>query len=90
MTGAPQLPTEAILALQEGNKIQAIKLTRQVQGSGLKETVLAVDRYLAANPTLKSQIDEVHRQQRRTAGSWVTLAWVALTALLAWWILQDR
>jgi ribosomal protein L7/L12 len=84
------IPTAAILALQEGNKIQAIKLTRQALGLGLKESVLAVDRYLAANPALKSQFDATYRQQRRKAGSWITLAWLALIALLAWWILKDR
>ena len=90
MTTAPQIPTAAILALQEGNKIQAIKLTREALGIGLKESVLAVDRHLTANPTLKARFDEAYTQQRRKAGSWMTLAWLILAALLAWWVLKDR
>lgn len=90
MNSAPQIPTAAILALQEGNRIQAIKLTREALGVGLKESVLAVDRYLTANPALKLKFDEAWRQQRRRTGSWMTLAWLALMALLVFWILQGR
>jgi hypothetical protein len=86
----PRLPSAAILALQEGNKIQAIKLTRQTQGIGLKESVLAVERYLAANATVKMQFDHAYIQQRRNSGSWITLAWLLLIALLAMWILKER
>lgn len=85
-----QIPTSAILALQEGNKIEAVKLTREALGIGLKESVLAVDRHLASNAGIKLQFDEAHRKQRRNSGSLMTLIWLIVIALLAYWILRDR
>jgi len=84
------LPVAAIAALQEGNKIQAIKLTREAGGAGLKEAALLVDRHLTANPGLKLQFEAASRQQRRRSGSWITLAWLVLIVLLAMWVLKDR
>jgi hypothetical protein len=90
VSGAPQLPTEAILALQEGNKIQAIKLTREALGIGLKESVLAVDRCLATDASIKLQFDEAQLKQRRNSGSLMTLIWLVVIALLAYFVLKDR
>ena len=90
MSDAPQIPTEAILALQEGNKIQAIKLTREALGIGLKESVLAVDRHLATNASIKLQFEEAHLKQRRNSGSLMTLIWLVVIALLAYFVLKDR
>jgi hypothetical protein len=84
------IPMSAVLALQEGNKIAAIKLTREALGTGLKESALAVHQHLQANPSLKLQFDEAYRQQRRKSGSWMTLAWLVLIVLLVLWILQVR
>jgi ribosomal protein L7/L12 len=89
MYSEQKIPTAAILALQEGNKIQAIKLTREALGIGLKESVLAVDRHLAADPALKMQFGEAYRQQRRKTGSWVIVVWLLLIAALAYWVLKD-
>jgi hypothetical protein len=90
MSDAPQIPTEAILALQEGNKIQAIKLTREALGIGLKESVLAVDRCLATDASIKLQFDEAQLKQRRNSGSLMTLIWLVVIALLAYFVLKDR
>ncbi len=85
------LPTAAIVALQEGRKIDAIKLTREALGSaGLKEAVLLVDRHLAANPSLKMQFEAEAAKQRRNSGSLMTLAWLVLIALVVLWALQHR
>jgi len=90
MKTAPQIPTAAIMALQDGNRIEAIKLTRESLGLGLKESALAVERHLAGNPTLKLLFEDASRQQRRKTGSWMTLAWLVLIVLLVMWVLQDR
>ena len=48
MTGFDQdLPPEVSAALQRGQKIEAIKLLRELKGLGLKEAKEAVDGYQA-------------------------------------------
>jgi ribosomal protein L7/L12 len=42
-----ELPTEALAALQTGNKVEAIKLVRAARGLGLKEAKDLVDHYVA-------------------------------------------
>jgi len=44
------LSLEAISALERGNKIEAIKLVRQMHKCGLKEAKDAVEFYLESNP----------------------------------------
>lgn len=46
-TPIPSLPAAAIEALQSGNMIEAIKITREKLGLGLKEAKDAVDAYQA-------------------------------------------
>ena len=44
------LPAEALVALAAGHKIEAIRITREALGVGLKEAKQAVDRYQASSP----------------------------------------
>lgn len=58
--GAPagitvEVPGAAIIALQQGEYIEAVRLTRAACGSGLKEAKEAVDRLLEANDLLRAQ-----------------------------------
>lgn len=55
MESIPELPGEVIVAIQQGQKIQAIKLLREAKGMGLKESKDAVDAYLQAHPELQAQ-----------------------------------
>ena len=50
-----QIPSSAIACLYQGKLIDAIKKTREEQGLGLKDAKAAVERYLAANPTVKAR-----------------------------------
>lgn len=55
-TGRPTtISPEALQALQQGQLITAIKITRQQTGLGLKESKDLVDAYLAKNPSLQQQ-----------------------------------
>lgn len=45
-----QVPAEAITALESGNLIEAVKITRERNGIGLKESKDAVDAFIKANP----------------------------------------
>lgn len=50
MTAASELPPEAVAAIERGQKIEAIKITREALGIGLKEAKEAVERHQSAQP----------------------------------------
>lgn len=49
------LPKPAIQALEQGQKIEAIKVLRQLEGCDLKTAKDRIDAYLAAHPELATQ-----------------------------------
>ncbi len=53
------LPPEAIAALRQGLKIDAIKIVREATGLGLKESKDRVDLYVRNHPDVERAIDEV-------------------------------
>ena len=80
---ATQLTTEAIAALQLGNKIEAIKITREATNLGLKEAKELVERYVDEHPELKAQM-----AQNNSAGSffgWLFMIVVAIAAIVYFW-----
>ena len=83
---APSLPAAAIAALQQGNKIEAIKIVREDRNIGLKEAKDAVEAYVLGHPGLKASLDTAQAKGNRTALNWV-LALIAL-ALLAFYFLK--
>ncbi len=48
------LSVQAINALERGNKIEAIKITREDQGVGLKEAKDIVEAFVEKNPITKN------------------------------------
>ena len=65
-SGSPvELPTEALSALQAGNKIEAIKLVRVAAGLGLKDAKDLVERYVATQPGLQQQMNAAGAEQGR-------------------------
>ena len=50
-----EIPSGAIAALEQGNKIEAIKLTRVAKGLGLKESKDLVEEYLRTDPGLEQR-----------------------------------
>jgi Ribosomal protein L7/L12 C-terminal domain len=80
-----QLPQDALLALAQGNKIEAIKIVRQADGSDLKSAKDAVEACIAADPDL----------QLRFAGSQgsalrAVVVAAAIVAAVVWLILSHR
>jgi ribosomal protein L7/L12 len=94
-TPASALPAAARAALQRGQVIEAIKLTREATGLGLKEAKDLVDAARTADgsvPGLASAgatFDPLHEPGRvRSGGSRAALVVVLLLGLLlAWWLL---
>ena len=75
------LPAAGLAALQQGNKIEAIKIVRQVGNLGLKEAKDAVDDHIASHPALQSALAQTQREGRRSAlASVITLIAAAIAA----------
>ena len=72
----PQIPPDAVDSLRQGALIEAIKLTRQKTGLGLKEAKDAVELYMAAHPSLGAQYREAVASRRGGLG------WLAIVALI--------
>jgi ribosomal protein L7/L12 len=79
-----QLPSAAVAALRQGNKIEAIKIVRQERGIGLKEAKDAVDLYLQADPLLQSKFAAAQAGSKRSCLLWLTIL-VAL-ALIGYYL----
>lgn len=59
------IPSAAIAALEQGNKIEAIKILREATGQGLKESKDAVERYLAEHEGLALRYNSIQSENNR-------------------------
>jgi ribosomal protein L7/L12 len=60
------VPPEAVAALSQGNKIEAIKIVRAANRTGLKEAKEAVEAYVLTQPTLQTLLAERQEASKRT------------------------
>lgn len=60
------IPSNAIAALEQGNKIEAIKIVRLSKGLGLKESKDLVEEYLRANPGLEQRFKTKQSENNRS------------------------
>lgn len=70
--------TEAVVALQKGKLIDAVKAFRERNGGGLKDAKEAVERYLDEHPLTKRQFREAALRDRRRIGMIILALLVAL------------
>jgi ribosomal protein L7/L12 len=75
------LSTAALVALQRGNKIEAIKLLRHEQGLGLKDAKDLLEAHLAADPALASAFASAQAQASSRFLRWVVLIGAAAIAI---------
>jgi len=54
-TNPRSLPAPAVAAVRAGNKIEAIKIVREVDGCGLKPAKELVENFIAADPELHAR-----------------------------------
>jgi hypothetical protein len=85
-TGTEQLPSAAIAALHQGNRIEAIKIVRQERGIGLKEAKDAVEQYVQSDPLLQSRFAAARAGNKRSCLLWLAIL-VAL-ALIAYYLIS--
>lgn len=83
MNEVTQLSDEAIAALGRGNKIEAIKITREKNGLGLKEAKDVVEAYAKSNPVEARGISGAN-----SGGTYVKLFVVGLIGIVAYIILK--
>jgi hypothetical protein len=77
---APAMPAAAIVAINQGKVIEAIRIVREAApGLGLKDAKERVEAYIARDPMLKWQ----HEQQRRLARGKLVKAVLLIDLLLA-------
>ena len=82
------MPSAAISALLQGNKLEAIKIVRQERNIGLKEAKAAVENYVRSRPAAQSSLTGEQPQTK-----WSTTAWLVVViglALLAYHFLLKR
>ncbi|HAV56687.1 MAG TPA: 50S ribosomal protein L7/L12 [Acinetobacter junii] len=87
MTQMEELPHEALIALRSGKLIDAIKITREKTGLGLKESKDLVDRYLDTHPNEQVFIQE-QLAQRSRSGIQFLVTVLFLIAMLVWFIFK--
>lgn len=87
MTQMEELPHEALIALRSGKLIDAIKITREKTGLGLKESKDLVDRYLDTHPNEQVFIQE-QLAQRSRSGIQFLVSVLFLIAMLVWFIFK--
>ena len=73
-TSKVTVPSEAVAALNEGDRISAIRHVRAANNLGLKEARECVDRYLSANPTIQWQFEERNAPRRARQRFWFMVA----------------
>ena len=79
VSGTPEnveFPLDAIASLHQGNLIEAIRITREKTGLGLKESKDAVERHLAQNPNINQLFQTAAARKR--GGVWWRIAFPAL------------
>jgi len=81
------LPAAAIVALNRGQVIEAIKLVRESEpGLGLAGAKAKVDAYVARDPMLKAQVEQQVKASRSRLVRWVIIVDILLFAGLAWYL----
>ncbi|MBC9230276.1 ribosomal protein L7/L12 [bacterium SPL81] len=86
MNPNPVIPNEALQALRSGQLIDAIKITREKTGLGLKESKDLVDQYLKEHPQEQAHIQE-QLAQRSRGGIKIIVLMMFIVAILIWYFI---
>ena len=84
MNPNPVIPNEALQALRSGQLIDAIKITREKTGLGLKESKDLVDQYLKEHPQEQTQIQE-QLAQRSRGGIKIIVLMIFILVIFIWY-----
>jgi hypothetical protein len=86
MEAKPHIPPQAVAALHEGRKVEAIKLAREALGVDLKEAKQRVEAYLAADPLARASFAQLQARSGSIALRWsIGVACLGAAAAYLWW-----
>jgi ribosomal protein L7/L12 len=68
-----ELPPEAMTALWQGNKIEAIKILRQARNIGLKDAKDKIETYVKNDPALQHKLATAHAEATRGLVRWLII-----------------
>jgi len=77
-------PAEAIAALWQGNKIEAIKILRQAHHLDLKDAKDKVDQYVSNEPALQQKLATVQTESARGLARWLFI--IAVLAIAGYYL----
>lgn len=77
------LSSKAIAALEQGSKIEAIKITRMEQNIGLKEAKEIVELFLEQNPLINERL-----QSSASGGLGLLIVFIVVTAVASYFFLK--
>lgn len=80
-----EMPYEALEALRSGQLIDAIKITREKTGLGLKESKELVEKYLKEHPQEQALIQE-QLAQRSRGGIQIFILIFIILVILVWFL----
>lgn len=80
-----EMPHEALEVLRSGQLIDAIKITREKTGLGLKESKDLVERYLKEHPQEQALIQE-QLAQRSRGGIQIFILIFIILVILVWFL----
>ncbi|MEN4982157.1 ribosomal protein L7/L12 [Acinetobacter modestus] len=80
-----EMPHEALEALRSGQLIDAIKITREKTGLGLKESKELVEKYLKEHPQEQALIQE-QLAQRSRGGIQIFILIFIILVILFWFL----
>lgn len=82
----PTLPPKAIAELQQGRKIEAIRIVREAHGIGLKEAKEAVEAYIQTQPALQLALEAKNKEAKTTLLRWLfVIALIIAVAYVGTW-----
>lgn len=89
MDAMPDIPPEALAALHEGRKIEAIKRVREAHGVDLKKAKQRVEAYLSAHPLVQASYAEMQARSGNLVARWsIVVLCVAVALGFLWWSSQ--
>lgn len=81
------IPADAISALENGNKVEAVKIIRDTSWTTLKQAKQTADAFLEANPTVKTK--HLDNQAKAWNGFVYFVALLTVVAIIANLLLQQ-
>lgn len=87
MSSFPRIPPEALNVLHEGQLIDAIKITREQTGLGLKESKDLIDQYLQEHPHEQAHVQEQLAQKSRGGIKFIVFI-IVILAVLIWFVVK--